>query len=153
MDFQAAGAFRAAVAEDLLRPPAFKISAAPDTDLLDMRKFKRAIHPTATAPFWRAHIPVWMVVEGNNHGRPGQMPNPKRSEMVKIAGTVKDKGRELRLMLVIEFLDQTRRRGEAKLRSPVTSVERGQAENVFRPCVIQIEMKSAAQINYCGERE
>ena len=94
-----------------------------------------------------------MIVEGNNHCRPGQAPSPERSEMMKITGTVKKERCELRLILAIKLLDQTRRRGEAKLRSPVTRVEHGQVEDAFSPRLIQIEMKSAAQINYRGERD
>src|SRR6202048_3375216 len=145
VDFELAGAFRPAIAENLLRPPAFEISAAPDADFLNARKFERAIHPTATAPFGRAHIPVGMVVEGNKNGWLRQLPNPKRSEMVKIAGAVKEERRQLRLILAIKFFDQTLRRGKAQLRPPITRVPHGQAENALRPRVIQIEMKGAAQ--------
>ena len=105
MDFKLARAFRPAVAENLLRPPAFEISAAPDADLLNVRKLERAIHPTATAPFGRAHIPVGMVVEGNKDRRLRQLSNPKSSEMMKIARAVKKERRQLRLMLAIKFLD------------------------------------------------
>jgi len=105
MDFELARAFCPAVAENLLRPPAFEISAAPDADFLNVRKFERTVHPTATAPFWRAHIPVGMVVEGNKNGWLRQTPGPKRSKMVKITRAVKKERRELRLILAIKFLD------------------------------------------------
>src|ERR1700704_4445202 len=122
MDFELARAFRAAVTENLLRPPAFEISAAPHADLLNVWKLERAIHPTATAPFGRAHIPVGMVVEGNKNGRLRQLPGPKPREMVKITRAVENERWQLRLILAIKLLDQTRRRGKAQLRAPIARV-------------------------------
>ena len=63
MNFENASAFGAAISENLMRPPAFKIAATPNGDMAHLRKFQRAIHPTAAAPFWRAHIPIRMIVE------------------------------------------------------------------------------------------
>src|SRR5438067_7096023 len=46
--------FRAPVPENLMRPPALEIAAAPDADFLDVRQFERAIHPATAAPARRA---------------------------------------------------------------------------------------------------
>ena len=63
MHFKNPCPFSATVAEDLVRPPAFKIPAAPHAHQLHVRKFERAIHPTSAAPFRRANVPVGMIVE------------------------------------------------------------------------------------------
>ena len=63
MHSQDPGALRAAVPENLVRPPAFEISATPDTRTLHMRKFQCAIDPTTAPPFRRAHVPIRMIVE------------------------------------------------------------------------------------------
>lgn len=58
-----ARSFCATVAEKLVRPPAFKISATPNANPAHVRKFQRAIHPTTAAPFRRAHIPIGMIIK------------------------------------------------------------------------------------------
>src|SRR5206468_6229581 len=63
MDLKNACAFGATVAENLVRPPAFKISATPNAHSAHLRKFQCAIHPSAAAPFRRTHIPIRMIVE------------------------------------------------------------------------------------------
>ena len=63
MNVENARSLCATIAEKLMRPPAFKISAAPNCDVLYVRKFQRAIHPSAAAPLRRAHIPIRMIVE------------------------------------------------------------------------------------------
>src|SRR4029453_3986162 len=55
MNFENACSFGVPVSENLVRPPTFKISAAPNCDVLYVRKFQRAIDPTAATPFRRAH--------------------------------------------------------------------------------------------------
>src|SRR5439155_25669071 len=59
--------FSATVAEDLVRPPAFKVTATPNTDATDLCKSQCAVHPATAAPFRRAHIPIRMIVERNEH--------------------------------------------------------------------------------------
>src|SRR5438876_11423570 len=63
MNFETTGAFGAAIGENIVRPPAFKISAAPDRDMLHVREFERAIDPTAASPLRRRDRPVRMIVE------------------------------------------------------------------------------------------
>jgi len=63
MNIQPPLALRAAIPENLSRPPAFKITAAPNTNSFQLRKIKRAIQPIAATPFRRANIPIGMVVE------------------------------------------------------------------------------------------
>ena len=71
MHFKNPGAFSAAVTEDLVRPPTFEISAAPNCYVLDLREFQPAIDPATASPFRGAHIPIWMIVERNQHDRFG----------------------------------------------------------------------------------
>ena len=61
--FKFARAFRATVAENLVRPPAFEIAATPNTNAFHVWKFQRAINPTSAAPFRRPNVPVGMIVE------------------------------------------------------------------------------------------
>src|SRR6266516_3170811 len=61
--------FSATVAEDLVRPPTFEVASAPTADAAHLWKFQCAVHPAATAPFRRAHIPIRMIVERNEHER------------------------------------------------------------------------------------
>src|SRR5205823_6728449 len=65
MDLKNACSLSATIAKKLMRPPAFKISATPNADAAHVRKFQRAIHPSAAAPFRRAHVPVRVIVEGD----------------------------------------------------------------------------------------
>ena len=64
--FKFARAFRATISENLVRPPAFEIAAAPHAHELHVRKFERAINPTSAAPFRRPNVPVGMIVERNH---------------------------------------------------------------------------------------
>ena len=63
MDFKNSRAFRATIAENLVRPPTFKIAATPDTGATDLRKFQRTIHPRTACPLRRTHIPIGMIIE------------------------------------------------------------------------------------------
>ena len=105
MNLKIAIALRAAVPENLRRPPALEISAAPNADQLHMRKFERAIDPTATAPFRRAHIPIGVVIERDDNHRLAEASNPEGSQVMKIAGAVEQKGRKLRFELAIKFFN------------------------------------------------
>ena len=152
MNFQTAGAFRAAISKKLSWPPALKIAAAPNADAPHMRELERTIDPTAAGPFGRPHVPVRMIVQRNdNHGL-RHSPDPKRSQMMKVARAVKQKGREPRLKFAVELVDQARRRGETKLRPPLAPFNNGQAKRLVPPRVIQIEMQSAGnQRFYLGD--
>ena len=78
MHFKNPGAFSATVAENLMRPPTFEITAAPNCHMLDVRKFQRAIDPTAASPFRGAHIPVRMIVERDKDDRSSNAAQSKR---------------------------------------------------------------------------
>lgn len=89
MHAQFAFAFGRAITKKLLWPPALEISAAPNAYPLNMRKFERAIDPTAATPLRRPHIPIWMIIERDNDHRSRHPPNPESGQMMKIAGPVK----------------------------------------------------------------
>ena len=131
MNFEPAGALRAAIRENVVRPPTFEISAAPNRDMLHMRQLERAINPTAARPFRRSDRPVRMIVERNENERLVASSQPKRAQVMEIAGTVKRErrhvraGRALRLEFAIKFLDEARRRTEAKSRAPLERVDDG----------------------------
>lgn len=63
MNFEASFAFGAAIPENVVRPPVFKIPQTPNRDMLDMRKLERAIDPTTAGPARRRDRPVRMIVE------------------------------------------------------------------------------------------
>ena len=151
-----AHSFCATVAEKLVRPPTFKISAAPDSNMLHVRKFQSPIHPSAAAPFRRAHVPIRMIVERDNGDRLGDTPNPECSQIMKIAGTVKQKrGRKLWFIFLVKLGDQPRRRGETQFRSPIARIDNGQVKRLISPRVIQIEVEGAADQRFylgaCGQ--
>ena len=155
MNVKNACSFRATIAKQLVWPPAFKISATPNADAAHVRKFQRAIHPTAAAPFRRAHIPIGMIIKRNENNWLGDTPNPERSQMMKITGAVEQKrGHEMRFIFAVKPGDQTRRRGETQLRPPIARINNGQTKRLIRPRVIQIEVESAAdQRFYLGDCE
>src|SRR5262249_30240029 len=65
MNFKNSGAFRTTVAEDLMRPPTFKIVAAPDTRKPYIWQCQCPVNPSTTRPFRGPHIPIRMVIEGD----------------------------------------------------------------------------------------
>src|SRR5690349_15596937 len=101
MNLKAAIAFGATVSEDLPRPPALKISAAPYTDFFDVRQLESAIDPCAASPAGRRDRPVRMVVERNDRVCRVGMSRPQRAEMMEIAGTVDNERGEMRLNAAI----------------------------------------------------
>ena len=134
-------AFRSPVSEQISRPPAFEIPATPDAGLLQAFNFQGAIDPAATSPARRAHVPIGMVIERNENKWIGQSPNPERTEMMKITGTVNEKWRNLRTELAIEFLDQARRRRKAQSRSPFPRVIDRQVARQIRPGIVEVEVQ------------
>ena len=144
MDFQSACTFGAAISEDLVRPPAFKIPATPNAHVAHMTKLQCAIHPTAASPFRWAHVPIRMIIERNNDDRPGNAAQPERRQIMKIARAVKQKGRrEVCFVVAIKLGDQARRRREAQLWSPIAHVSNRQAQGLILPRIIELEMKTA----------
>jgi hypothetical protein len=142
MHFKNSGAFRTTVPENLVRPPAFEVAATPNTRMPHIWNFQCAIDPPTTSPFRRAHIPVRMIIEGDQDNRFGNMPQPQCSQMVKIAGPIEQEfRRNICLVFPIELFNQARRRAETQLRSPVSRLNYRKTERFVRPRVIQIEMK------------
>ena len=93
MHFKNSGAFRATVAENLVRPPTFEIAAAPNTRQPYIWKFQCAVHPSATGPFRRPHIPIGMIIERDEDDRFGNRTQSKRCQMMKVAGAVEQERR------------------------------------------------------------
>src|SRR5438477_1208321 len=78
-NFEPAFALRPTIGENIVRPPALEISAAPNRDVLDLRKLERPIDPTAASPFWRTNVPVRMIIERNKDDRLSQPAQPERA--------------------------------------------------------------------------
>ena len=145
MNVQDACAFGPTITENLVRPPALEISAAPDAHPLDVRQLQCAIDPTAASPLWRAHIPVRMIIERNENEWSGNATESKRRQIVEVAGSVEQERRsEIRFVLAIKLGDQTSRRREAQPWAPRARVNHRKTQRLVPPRVIQIEMKSAA---------
>ena len=155
MDLKNARPFRATISEKLVRPPAFKISTAPNCDVLYLRKFQGAIHPSAAAPFRRAHVPVRVIVEGDDGDGLGDTPNPERSQIMKITRAEEQKrGRKLCFIFAVKLGDQPWRRRETQFRPPIARIDKGQIKRLISPCVIQIEVAGAVdQRFYLGDCE
>jgi len=143
MDFQSSAALSAAISKNIVRPPAFKISATPDRDALHMFELERAIDPTAASPARRSDRPVRMIIERNENDRLDQATKPKRAKIMEIARTVEGERRESRADFVIKLFDESRRRAETKRRSPIACVKRRQLR--ISPGVVEIKMQAASQ--------
>src|SRR4029077_8726478 len=142
MDFKNSGTFRATIAEKLVRPPTFEIAAAPNTRKPYIGKFQCAVHPCATSPFRRPHVPVGMVIERDENYLVGNRTHPERCQVVKVARAVEQEGRrEFPSPLPIELFDQPRRRGETQARPPTLRIGYRKPSQVVRPSVIEIQMK------------
>ena len=63
VNFEPAFALGATIGENIVRPPALEISAAPNRDVLDVHELERAIDPASTAPLWRTHVPVRVIIK------------------------------------------------------------------------------------------
>jgi hypothetical protein len=145
MNVQHACAFRSTITENLVRPPALEISAAPDARTFEVFQLQCAINPTATSPLGRTHIPVRVVIERNENEWSGNATEPKRRQIVEVARSVEQKRRsEIRFVLTIKLGDQMWRRREAQPWAPPACVNHRKTQRLIPPRVIQIEMKSAA---------
>ena len=145
MHFEPAFSFGAAIRENIVRPPAFEISAAPDRNVLDVQQLERTVDPTAAAPFRRSNVPVRMIVERNENDWFADVPQPESGQIMKIARTVENERTKLRIEFAKKFLHNPRRRRKTQLRPPFPRVNRGQTECLLRPGVIEIKMQCAAQ--------
>src|SRR6266478_7724969 len=65
--FKNAPTFSATITENLMRPPAFEITATPNTHAPYMWKLQCAIDPATASPFRRTHVPIRMIIERNEH--------------------------------------------------------------------------------------
>ena len=72
MNFEPVVPLGRTIGKNIVRPPTLEISATPDRDVLHMGKLKRAIDPTAASPFWRANVPIRMIIKRNQNDRLGQ---------------------------------------------------------------------------------
>src|SRR4051794_34089606 len=105
MNVEPALALRPPIAKKLGRPPAFEIPATPDADLPEPGKFESAVDPAAASPAGRPQVPVWMVVERQKDKGIRDLPGPKRTQMMKIAGTIKYERGDSRFVFAVKFLD------------------------------------------------
>ena len=110
VNFQFAFTLGAMVAENIVRPPVFEISAPPDADPPHVRIFQSTIDPAAAPPFRRTNVPVRMIIERNQLRRLSQTANPQTAQMMKISRTEQQKRRERRFDFGIEFFYYSRRR-------------------------------------------
>ena len=88
-----------------MRPPTFEITTAPNGDVLDVRKLKRAIDPAAAAPFRRTNVPVRMIIKRNKNDWFIETAKPKRTEIMEVARATQDERLNSLSEFVIEFLD------------------------------------------------
>ena len=140
MDGQRPSAFRFAIAKDLTRPPALKISASPNCRLSDVRQFQCTIDPAAATPAWRANIPVRMIIKRNQRDRLGGSSKPKSGQMMKVARAVKNESAEMRLDFAIKLFDGPGRSGETKTRPPFRRINPRQIVCDLAPGIVEIEM-------------
>jgi hypothetical protein len=86
-----------------------------------------------------------MIVERDDDERLRDPPKPKRSQMMKIAGAVKQKWRKLGFMFAIKLLDQTNGSGKTKAPSPFSRIQGRELERRVPPRAIKIDMQTAGQ--------
>jgi len=103
MNFEPAFALGPTIGENIVRPPALEIPAAPNRDALDMRKPERPVDPTAARPGRRANVPVRMIIKRNKDNRLSQPAQPERAQIMKVTRAVEDERREPRAELAIKF--------------------------------------------------
>ncbi len=83
-----------------------------------------------------------MIVERNENDGIGNPSQPKRAQVMKIAGTVYYKRSQTRLEFPIKVLDQARGCGKTQSRAPSLGIDHWQIERFRCPGVIQIKMES-----------
>src|SRR5438067_12657453 len=100
MDSKNSRTFRATITENPVGPPTFEIAAAPNTRTTHIRKFQRAVHPSATHPFRGPHIAIGMIIKGNEDHRFGNRTQSERCQVMPVAGAVEQKRHcEIRFLL------------------------------------------------------
>ena len=113
MDVQDTCTFCSTIAENLLRPPAFEITATPNAHASHVCELQCTIHPAAASPLGRAHIPIRMIVERDEDDWFGDAAKSQRRQIMEIAGSVEQERRcEIPFLFSIKLNDQARRRGK-----------------------------------------
>ena len=146
MNFQFTASFGPPVSEELSRPPAFEIPATPDANLLDEGKFECTIDPATATPAGRAHVPIRMVIEGDEDERFAQPSNPQRGQVMKVARAINQEWPDSRSVFAKKILDQTRRRGETQTRAPFSRIHDRQVAREIRPGIIEVEVQSSKSL-------
>ena len=140
MNGQRPGAFRFAIAKNLTRPPALKISAPPNCYLSDVRQIQCAIDPAAATPARRANIPVRMIIKRNQRDRFVGSSKPQSGQMMKVARAVKNESAEMRLNFATKLFDCPGRSRETKARPPFRRINPWQIVCDLAPGIVEIEM-------------
>ena len=140
MNGQRPSAFRFAIAKDLSRPPALKISASPNCRLSDVRQFQCTIDPPTATPARRANVPVRMIIKRNQRDRFLDSSKPQSGQMMKVARAVKNESAEMRLNFAIKLFNCSGRRGETKVRPPSRRINPRQIVCNLAPGIVEIEL-------------
>src|SRR5580700_10958378 len=143
MNFQVAVALSAAVGENVVGPPAFKISATPYRNVLQLLELQRAIDPAAAGPCRRPNVPVRMIVERNQGEWLRDSAKPERAQVMEVARAIQEEWRDALRELLVKLFDQPRRRGKPQARTPLARIKYRQVERLISPGVVEIQMKCA----------
>src|ERR1700744_4345433 len=98
-----------AIGENVVGPPTFEVSAAPNRSVLQLLDLERAIDPTTAGPLRRTNVPVRMIIERNQENPLRDSTNPKRAQVMKIARAIEQKRRDAPGKFPVELFDQSRR--------------------------------------------
>ena len=95
-----------------------------------------------------------MIIEGNEHERLGEPPNPEPAQVMEITRPINEKRREPLTDVAKEFLDQARRRGETQARSPLARVQHRQVAREIGPGIVEVEVQSSKSLcaQYAGRK-
>src|SRR5437763_7922805 len=140
MNCERARALRFPISENLMRPPALEISAAPDRDVPNLWQLQCTIDPAAAAPARRPNIPIRMIIKRYERYRLRSRSQPQTGQMMKVTRTIKDKFSELRRDLPIKLLNRPGRSGKSKPGPPVPRVDSRPGMCDLAPGIIEIEM-------------
>lgn len=150
MNFEFAVALGRTVRKNVVRPPAFKISAAPNGDALEQRKLERAIDPSATGPARRSDRPVRMIIERNQNKRLGDPAKPERGQIMKIARAVKIEWRNALGKFAIKTFNQARWGAKPQTRAPLARINGRETKGPISPSVVEVQMNCDAQNDLFG---
>jgi low affinity Fe/Cu permease len=145
MHFESPGSLCAVIAENPVRPPAFKIPATPHAYLFHLREFERAIDPTAATPFGGPDVRIGMIIKRNHRRSPGEPAEPERCQVMKISRAVDQKWRQPTLLLAIETLHLARRGRETQPRPPTADIATPERESTQLPGIIEIQVQGVIE--------